>query len=91
MTTTPTMSAPISFRHRRRHPYNMMPSEEFIARVEAARRAIGFRAVTNSFSEDEIAEIVYQARQLPNPPPRPPVERRALVPEDGVRRHGVRL
>jgi hypothetical protein len=74
-TPTPTMSAPITFRHvHRGYPVgNGTPEQK-----DAARKALGFGAIFNSFTNDEVAEIIYRARMLRDPPPRPPAERRAL-------------
>jgi hypothetical protein len=72
MTTT---SAPIIFR-RARDPYPV--GNATLEQVNAARAAIGFGAIFNHFTSDEVAEIIYRARTMSNPPPRPPVERRCF-------------
>jgi hypothetical protein len=44
----------------------------------AARAALGFGAIFNHFTCDEIAEIIWRARNIKDPPPRPPLERRVF-------------
>jgi hypothetical protein len=84
-TPTPTMSAPITFRRiHRGYPVGRATLDQ----VNAARKALGFGAIFNCFTSDEVAEIIYRARMLQDPPPRPPVERRAFyrkTPFDGMR------
>jgi hypothetical protein len=42
-----------------------------IEQIDEARERLGFKFIFNSFTPNEIAEIVYRARTLENPPPRP--------------------
>jgi hypothetical protein len=63
----------------RRTERRLSPEEidEQYKRIEEARKQIGFKPIFNSFTSDEIAEIVYRVRTLQAPPSRPPRERRA--------------
>jgi hypothetical protein len=69
----------INERIRRRHEEKAeLKSRWTIEQIEAARERIGFRFIFDSFTPNEIAEIVYRARTLENPPPRPHRSKRVL-------------
>jgi hypothetical protein len=76
--TTPSASiGSITLHHRtRRDRYPV--GNGTLEQTNVARKALGFGAIFNSFTCDEVAEIIYRARTMSNPPPRPPVERRAF-------------
>jgi hypothetical protein len=57
-------------RHRREEEAELK-SRWTIEQIDEARERLGFKFIFNSFSSNEIAEIVYRARTIKNPPPRP--------------------